>query len=105
MILSIRLLFIAVLQVVITSIITYWLVADEYIELSEQSLETLESFMIEQKQQQLKNYTSIAISAVEHLYKPSDQDNTVVKSLVADIFDSMLYSGDDGYFLFTMVKA
>ena len=98
MILSIRLLFIAVLQVVITSIITYWLVADEYIELSEQSLETLESFMIEQKQQQLKNYTSIAISAVEHLYKPSDQDNTVVKSLVADIFDSMLYSGDDGYF-------
>lgn len=98
MTLSIRFLFIAVLQVVITSIITYWLVADEYIELSEQSLETLEKFMIEQKQQELKNYTSLAISAVDHLYKPSDQDNTVVKSLVADIFDSMLYSGDDGYF-------
>jgi two-component system NarL family sensor kinase len=96
--LSIRLLFIAVFQVVITSIITYWLVADEYIELSEQSLETLESFMIEQKQQELKNYTYIAISAVDHLYRSSDQDNTVVKSLVADIFDSMLYNGDDGYF-------
>ena len=98
MTLSIRLLFIAVLQVVITSIITYWLVADEYIELSEQSLETLENFMIEQKQQELKNYTSLAISAVDHLYRPSDQNNTVVKSLAADIFDRMLYSGDDGYF-------
>ena len=49
MILPIKLLFIAVIQVLLTALITYVLVTNEYRELSNQSLDTLEHFLVEQK--------------------------------------------------------
>lgn len=93
-----RLLFIAMVQVVITSVITYFLVMGEYRSLSQQSLETLERFLIEQKQQELKNYTDIALSAVNDAYENSGSTDLQAKAQVAQILDQLLYSGDDGYF-------
>lgn len=98
MTLSLRLLYIAVLQVVLTSIVIYLLVVGEYRELSSQSLETLETFLIEQKQQELKNYTALAVSAIDNLYQNADHDNVNLQKQAANIFDSMLYNGNDGYF-------
>jgi two-component system NarL family sensor kinase len=93
-----RLMLIAILQVVLTSLVTYYFVTKEYRDLSSESLITLEKFLIDQKKQELKNYASLATSAVDHLYSESLPDNTVVKSLVAEIFDGLLYNGEDGYF-------
>mgnify|MGYP007055206810 FL=1 len=67
MILPIKLLFIAVIQVLLTALITYVLVTNEYRELSRQSLETLEHFLVEQQKQELKHYTALAVLAVDHL--------------------------------------
>ncbi|MDO7084833.1 cache domain-containing protein [Pseudocolwellia sp. AS88] len=81
-----------------TSVITYYLVSNEYRELSVKTVKALESFLIKQKEQELKNYTSIALTSVEHMY-PSDKSNdNKVKGVVADIVENMLYNGDDGYF-------
>ncbi|WP_232771862.1 cache domain-containing protein [Glaciecola sp. 33A] len=89
---------IAVLQVVLTSLVTYYFVTKEYRDLSSESLITLEKFLIDQKKQELKNYTALAKSSVNHLYSQSIPDNTAIKSVVAQIFDGLLYNGDDGYF-------
>ncbi|WP_441002391.1 cache domain-containing protein [Pseudocolwellia agarivorans] len=98
MTLPLRLLYIAVFQVILTSVITYYLVSNEYRELSVKTVKALESFLIKQKEQELKNYTSIALTSVEHMY-PSDKSNdNKVKGVVADIVENMLYNGDDGYF-------
>ena len=98
MILPIKLLFIAVIQVLLTALITYVLVTNEYRELSNQSLDTLEHFLVEQKKQELKNYTALAVLAVDHLYQTSEPDNYVAKKLVTNILDKMTFNGEDGYF-------
>ncbi len=62
MILPIKLLFIAVIQVLLTALITYVLVTNEYRELSNQSLDTLEHFLVEQKNKNLKLYSVGGVS-------------------------------------------
>jgi len=98
MTLPLRLLYIAVFQVILTSIITYYLVSNEYRELSNKSVNALESFLINQKKQELKNYTAIALSSVEDIYKRYDKDDEVTQSILSNVIDNMLYNGDDGYF-------
>jgi len=68
MTLPLRLLYVAVLQVILTSFITYFLITDEYRDLSEKNVVILENFLIEQKKQALKNYTSIALTSVNQAY-------------------------------------
>lgn len=98
MTLPLRLLFIAVLQVVLTSILTYFLVTDEYRDLSNQSVDTLENFLIEQKHQELENYTLLAVSAMSDAYENSAIDDDEAKARVTEIIHDMTYSGNDGYF-------
>jgi two-component system NarL family sensor kinase len=90
--------YIAIVQVILTSFIIYYLVTSQYRELSDMNVKTLESFLIAQKEQELKNYTSIALSSVEHMYQLAEQNNQTNQTAVADIFKNMLYNGDDGYF-------
>ncbi len=98
MTLPLRMFYIAVIQVILTSFITYYLVTNQYRELSENNVQTLESFLISQKEQELKNYTSIALSSVEHLYDLVGDKNQHNQLAVEGIFKNMLYNGDDGYF-------
>ncbi|MBU2925909.1 cache domain-containing protein [Colwellia sp. 4_MG-2023] len=98
MTLPLRLLYIAIFQVILTSIITYYLVSNEYRELSVKTVKELEIFLIKQKEQELKNYTSIALTSVEHMYPIDKNNDDKVKGVVADIVENMLYNGDDGYF-------
>ena len=53
---SLRIQFFAVTQVILTALLTYFFVTNEYRDLSNQNVETLESFLISQKQQELQNY-------------------------------------------------
>lgn len=98
MIFSFRLMFISVIQVIITASITFFFVTSEYKNLSNESLKTLQTFMVQQKEQELKNYTVIALSAIDYLYESADKDNTVTQSLVTNIFDRILYDNGNGYF-------
>lgn len=99
MTLPLRLLYVAVLQVILTSFITYFLITDEYRELSEKNVIILENFLIEQKKQALKNYTSIALTSVNQAYdSPEKNSNQTAQEVVADTFTGLVYNGDDGYF-------
>jgi two-component system NarL family sensor kinase len=98
MILPLRLFYIAVIQVIITSIVIYFFVTSEYRTLSNQNLKTLENFLIQQKKQELKNYTSLASAAINHLHPEADASNKQKKSDVKKLIDTLLYNGDDGYF-------
>jgi two-component system NarL family sensor kinase len=99
MTLPLRLLYVAVVQVVLTSFITYFFITDEYRELSEKNVIILEDFLIEQKKQALKNYTSIALTSVNKSYdSPTKNSNQTAQEVVADTFTGLVYNGDDGYF-------
>ena len=99
MTLPLRLLYVAVLQVILTSFITYFLITDEYRDLSEKNVVILENFLIEQKKQALKNYTSIALTSVNQAYdSPKKNSHQTAQEVVADTFNGLVYNGDDGYF-------
>lgn len=95
MTIPLRMLYISVIQVILTSFITYYFVTHQYQELSKNNVQTLEAFLISQKEQELKNYTAIALSSVEHMYELFKDKN---KLSVEDIFKNILYNDDDGYF-------
>ena len=95
---SLRIQFFAVTQVILTALLTYFFVTNEYRDLSNQNVETLESFLISQKQQELQNYTSIAKASIEHIYAAAAADDEVAKKKVADILSTLIYNGHDGYF-------
>jgi len=98
MFLPTRLLYIAAFQVILMSIATYFFVTSEYRTLSSQSLQAIDHFLIEQKKQELKNYTSLAVSAVEELYHVKEPNIKEAQIKVAKVLNNMLYNGDDGYF-------
>ena len=93
-----RLFIIAIIQVLLTCFVIFLFVSQEYRELSEQSLETLEEFLIEQKKQELVNYTTLAVSTIIPIYKNKKIPLAQAKQQVAHTIDNMLYSGEDGYF-------
>jgi len=93
-----RLFIIAIVQVLVTCFVIFLFVSQEYRELSEQSLETLEEFLIEQKKQELVNYTTLAVSTITPIYKNPDIPLAQAKQQVAHTIDNMLYAGKDGYF-------
>ncbi len=98
MTLPIRLLYIAVLQVILTSIVTYYLVTNEYHSIADENVKALENFLISQKQQELKSYTEIAMSSVSHLRALFKEQDFETQKVAADVLQGMLYNGDDGYF-------
>ena len=93
-----RLFIIAIVQVLLTCFVIFLFVSQEYRELSEQSLETLEEFLIEQKKQELVNYTTLAVSTITPTYKNKSIPIKQAKQQVAHTIDNMLYAGKDGYF-------
>lgn len=96
--LPIKLLLLATAPVVIALVLTYLFITNESKRLSEQTLSTLETFLMESKRRELRNYSQLADSAIHHIYKSADPDNHVAQNLVADILEEMSYNGDDGYF-------
>lgn len=98
MILPLRLFYIAVIQVILTSILIYFFVTSEYRALSNHNLQTLERFLIEQKKQELQNYTSLASAAIKHLHPIAEPHNSQKQQAVKGLLNQLLYNGDDGYF-------
>jgi len=98
MLLPLRLFYIAVIQVIITSIVIYFFVSNEYRDLSNQNLQTLETFLIQQKQQELKNYTTLATATINHLYPKATPHDEEKKAEINHLINELLYNGDDGYF-------
>ena len=102
MTIPLRMLYISVIQVILTAVITYYLVTNQYRELSKNNVKTLETFLISQKEQELKNYTAIALSSVEHMRGLIGDSS---QQVVEEMFKNMLYNDEDGYFFIYDNKA
>lgn len=98
MILPLKLLYIAVFQVILTSIMVIFFFSSEYRELSSQSLRSVEHFLLEQKKRELENYTELAVSSVEHMFADDRVIDEAAQSEVVDLLNHLLYNGNDGYF-------
>jgi len=95
---SLKLLYIAVFQVVLTSIMVFFFFSSEYRKLSNQSLHSVEHFLLEQKKRELKNYTALAVSSVEHMFAGEENIDQQAQDNVVSLLNKLLYNGDDGYF-------
>ena len=96
--LPIKLIFLSITPVAIALILTYAFISSESKRLSEETLSTLTTFLMDSKRRELINYSAIANSSVKHLYGPSSSDNEAAKNLVASIFEEIKYNNEDGYF-------
>jgi len=65
--------------------------------LVEQEIAALESQLIEAKKAELKNYMSLARTAISSIYGRAGPDDEAAKTRVTQILSAMLY-GQDGYF-------
>lgn len=96
--LPLKLLYVAVFQVILTSIVVFFFFSSEYRELSSQSLRSVENFLLEQKKRELKNYTALAVSSVEHMFAGEKAINQQAQENAVSLLNNLLYNGDDGYF-------
>lgn len=96
--LPLKLLYVAVFQVILTSIVVFFFFSSEYRELSSQSLRSVENFLLEQKKRELKNYTALAVSSVEHMFAGEKAIDLQAQANVVSLLNNLLYNGDDGYF-------
>ena len=96
--LPLKLLYIAVFQVVLTSIVIFFFFSSEYRELSSKSLNSVENFLLEQKKRELKNYTALAVSSVEYMFAGEKATDQQAQANVVNLLNNLLYNGDDGYF-------
>lgn len=96
--LPLKLLYVAVFQVILTSIVVFFFFSSEYRELSSQSLRSVENFLLEQKKRELKNYTALAVSSVEHMFDGEKAIDQQAQANVVSLLNNLLYNGDDGYF-------
>jgi len=96
--LPLKLLYIAIFQVILTSIAVFFFFSSEYRQLSSQSLHSVENFLLEQKKRELKNYTALAVSSVEHIFAGEKKIDRQAQANAASLLNNLLYNGDDGYF-------
>ena len=73
------------------------LVAVQSRELAEREIDALETQLIEAKRAELKNYISIARTAIGAIYGNAAPDDEVAKTRVMQMLAAMIY-GQDGYF-------
>jgi len=92
-----KLFLLATLPLIIAVTLITFVVVDQSRKLAEREIAALESQLIEAKREELKNYLSIARTAVVNTYGPAARDDEAAKLAVSRELASMLY-GQDGYF-------
>lgn len=88
----------AIIPMIVALLVAYLFISAESNRLSQQSLLTLEKFLLESKQQELHNYTSIAVTSIDHIYSQAQIPDQQAQDLVAAILTETSYQGIDGYF-------
>ena len=92
-----KLFLVATLPLILAALAISVLVTLQSRHLSEREIKTLETQLIAAKQEELKNYLSIARTAFIAIYGRAAPDDEAAKLHVSQILSGMLY-GQDGYF-------
>lgn len=87
----------ATLPLIVAVVLIAIVVASQSRQLAEREIQALESQLLETKREELKNYLSIARTAVINIYGLAGPDDEEAKLKVSQELAAMLY-GQDGYF-------
>lgn len=69
----------------------------QFEQLSDDIGKTYKTSVIDSRKKELQNYTSLALSSINHLYRNDDVDEPIAQELVNAILTNLQY-GADGYF-------
>ncbi|WP_294622983.1 cache domain-containing protein [uncultured Roseovarius sp.] len=92
-----KLFLIATLPFVVAAVVISVLVTLQSRQLAEREIQQLEAQLIAAKRDELRNYLSIARSAIINTYGRAAPDDELAKQLVTQTLSALLY-GQDGYF-------
>ena len=87
----------ATLPLIIAILAITALVTSQSRDLAQSGISAFEHNMLQAKQQELVNYTNMAISAIQHIYNSATNDDLLAQQQVKKIISQLSYS-TDGYF-------
>jgi two-component system NarL family sensor kinase len=87
----------SILPLMVAMLVVALVTESQFEKLSTQTTNSFRESITNSRKQELKNYISLALSSIDHIYKNNNQDNDAAKELVIDILTNLEY-GADGYF-------
>jgi len=87
----------ATLPLIIAILAITFLVTSQSRELAQRGITAFEQNMLESKQQELVNYTNLALSAIDYIYAKAGPNDKAAQEQVKNILTKLSYS-EDGYF-------
>ncbi len=88
----------AILPLIIAILAITLVVTSQSSDLAKSGINTFEQNMLEAKQQEIVNYTNLALSSIEPIYSNAAPDDFDAQETVKNILTQLSYGGDDGYF-------
>jgi two-component system NarL family sensor kinase len=87
----------SILPLMVAMLVVALVTQGQFEKLSTQLTNSFRESVTNSRKQELKNYISLALSSIDHIYKNNNQDNDAAKELVINILTNLEY-GKDGYF-------
>lgn len=87
----------SILPLMVAMLVVAFVTEYQFEKLSAQTANSFRESITNSRKQELKNYISLALSSIDHIYENNNQDNDAAKELVVDILTKLEY-GKDGYF-------
>ncbi len=92
-----KIILLSVLPMLVMSIVLTYLSVRNSSQLGNENAKEFASKIYNLRQEELRNYTQLALSAVDHVYKDASPNDVGRQELAKQIFRNLRY-GDDGYF-------
>ncbi len=87
----------AVLPLAVAMLLVVLATQYQFEKLSQDAADTYRSSVISRRQEELQNYTLLALSSIAHLYHNQDMDEAVAQELARNVLTNLTYK-EDGYF-------
>ena len=87
----------AALPLVVAMLLVVLVTHYQFDKLSQETATAYKTGVTSRRQQELKNYTSLALSSIDHLYKNQDIQHDAAQELAKNVLTNLEY-GEDGYF-------
>lgn len=92
----------AVLPLAIAMLLVVLMTQYQFDKLSLETAAAYNESVIERRQIELKNYTLLALSSIDHLYNNDDIDQDVAQELAKNVLTNLIYKEDGYFFAYTM---
>jgi two-component system NarL family sensor kinase len=92
----------AVLPLAVAMLLVILVTQYQFDKLSLDTATAYKNNVIERRKAELKNYTLLALSSIDHLYNNDDIDTEVAQELARNVLPNLLYKEDGYFFAYTI---